>query len=138
MVQETIKEIKHYNYILYNTNNNTTYNGYTTNIERRLRQHNGELKGGARSTKKNSGVWKYLAIITSPQFTKQSAMSFEWHLRYPTNKKPRPTIYKGPIGRLLGLDKVLESDKFKDMNFEVIIDSNYSNYNSNYNSNYKI
>jgi predicted GIY-YIG superfamily endonuclease len=110
---------EHYNYILYNTLNNTTYNGYTINLARRLRQHNGELSGGAKSTKKYCGHWRYLAIITSPQFTKQSALSFEWHIRYPTGRKPRPNEFTGPQGRLSGLERVLALDKFKDFEFEV-------------------
>ena len=38
------------NYILYlliNTHNNYTYLGITNNSERRIRQHNGEIKNGA-------------------------------------------------------------------------------------------
>ena len=34
-------------YLLYNTCNNKTYLGITNNSRRRLRQHNGEIKGGA-------------------------------------------------------------------------------------------
>jgi predicted GIY-YIG superfamily endonuclease len=78
---------RHYCYIIYNENNNTTYNGYTNNLQRRLRQHNGELVGGAKATRKNAGSWKYLAIITCDTFTKNTSLSFEWHLRNPTNKK---------------------------------------------------
>ena len=35
-------------YLLENTFNKKTYLGVTVNIERRIRQHNGELVGGAR------------------------------------------------------------------------------------------
>eukprot|EP00122_Pirum_gemmata_P014970 Pgem_evm1s13979 len=38
-------------YVLTNSCNKRTYLGVTNNSIRRLRQHNGELKGGARSTK---------------------------------------------------------------------------------------
>ena len=37
-------------YLLINTNNNSTYVGVTKNLERRLRQHNGEISGGAKAT----------------------------------------------------------------------------------------
>ena len=110
-----------YNYILHNTLNNTTYNGYTNDIDKRLRQHNGELAGGARSTRKHQGHWKYLAIVSSEQFDKSTAMSFEWWVRYPTGKKPRPKEYTGPKGRLEGLRKVLDMPKWQDFTFEIKI-----------------
>jgi predicted GIY-YIG superfamily endonuclease len=110
-----------YNYILYNDVSNATYNGYTVDIERRLRQHNGEIKGGAGGTAKHRGHWKFLAVVTSPQFTKNTAMSFEWWVRYPTGKKPRPAGFAGPLGRLRGLEMVMASDKFKGHEFEVVV-----------------
>ena len=36
---------KYYVYLLKSTVSNRTYVGYTVNIKRRLRQHNGEIKG---------------------------------------------------------------------------------------------
>ena len=70
------------NYILYNVNKPAiSYNGITVDLNRRLRQHNNEIKGGARSTVANSPGWRYLAIITCPTFTKNTALSLEWHLQ---------------------------------------------------------
>lgn len=89
-----------YCYIIYS--GERTYNGYTVNLGRRIRQHNGELVGGARSTKCRQN-WQYLVIITHPSWTKNEAMSLEWHIRYPTNKKPRPKCYSGVDGRLVSL-----------------------------------
>lgn len=40
----------YYIYIL-RCSDNTLYTGITTDIERRVRQHNGEVKGGARYTR---------------------------------------------------------------------------------------
>ena len=37
-------------YLLKNTSNDRTYLGITNNSVRRLRQHNGDLKGGAKYT----------------------------------------------------------------------------------------
>ena len=46
---EEVEEVElvksHSCYILYNQNG-LTYNGYTVNFKRRIRQHNGEIKGG--------------------------------------------------------------------------------------------
>ena len=112
-----------YCYILYNDKNNKTYNGYTTNIKRRIRQHNAIIKGGARATtidvKKynahDNAHWKYLAVITSPILDKNTAMSLEWHIRYPTNKKLRPKEFMGPLGRLSSLNLVFQNPKFQDL-----------------------
>lgn len=95
-------ECKFFCYIL--VSDNRTYNGYTVNLERRLRQHNGELKGGARSTQGRE--WEYLVIISDPTWTKQDAMKCEWHIRYPTRKKPRPKQYCGVEGRLASLELI--------------------------------
>jgi hypothetical protein len=121
-----------YCYILYNDKNNVTYNGYTTNLERRLRQHNMEISGGAKGTRgqvlKNGGpLWKYLCVVTSddPRFTKEKALSLEWYIRYPTGKKPRPKEYNGPQGRLRGLQLAMKHDKFKDIDF--IVDHRMAN-----------
>jgi predicted GIY-YIG superfamily endonuclease len=52
-------------YLLYNTNSNYTYVGITNNPNRRIRQHNGELVGGAKYTKmkKGDGFWEYYGFI---------------------------------------------------------------------------
>ena len=42
-----------YCYLLVSDSNKNTYVGVTTNIFRRLRQHNGYLKGGAKRTRSN-------------------------------------------------------------------------------------
>ena len=117
-------EDKHFCYILYNSVNSQTYNGYTNNLKRRIRQHNGEIKGGALFTTKfraKGVVWQYLAIIECPEFTKHTALSCEWHIRYPTCKKPRPPIYKGAEGRLKSLPLVCNHDKFNEYNFTIYI-----------------
>lgn len=112
-----------YCYLIANANN-TTYNGYTNNLKRRLRQHNGELCGGAKSTK-NKGPWNYVFIITKPDWTKNEAMSLEWHIRYPTNKKPRPREYKGVNGRINSLTLLMKDE------YELYILDEYINLYNN-------
>lgn len=97
-------------YIVKNEKNNT-YNGYTNNLKRRIRQHNGEIKGGARATC-NRGPWSFLAILTSPCWDCIStAMKHEWSIKYPTRKRPRPKEYNGSDGRLKSLVHVFEHMK---------------------------
>lgn len=110
---------QHYTYILWNDLNEKTYNGYTTHPSRRLRQHNGEIKGGAKFTTRQSSKWEYLAIITSADFSLRSALSFEWHVKYPTNRRPRPRTYQGAKGRLQSLPLVFSNPKFAEMTFQV-------------------
>ena len=64
-------------YLLINTKNQYTYLGITNNSTRRLRQHNGTLKGGAKYTrmKKGDGVWEYYMKIDG--LTKSQALSME-------------------------------------------------------------
>jgi predicted GIY-YIG superfamily endonuclease len=64
-------------YLLTNSENNCTYIGITNNPERRLRQHNGEIKGGAKYTsiKKGNGKWDYYGFILGLE--KNEALSIE-------------------------------------------------------------
>lgn len=109
----------HYCYILFNKSNNATYNGYTVNLERRLRQHNGIIQGGAKYTtrlitKIKPSEWRYLAVIHSPIFTSKTALSLEWSIKYPTHKRPRPALFNSPHGRIQGLKHALLQPKFSE------------------------
>lgn len=57
-------------YVYLITDGRRTYVGSTTNIQRRLRQHNGEIVGGARATRKSAGKWKVVAYLQG--FTNRS------------------------------------------------------------------
>lgn len=109
------KETKYYCYFLGQHNNWTgqTYNGYTVNLSRRLRQHNGEIKGGAwATTAKDKGAWSFIAALTSDSWASVSrAMACEWNCRYPTRKKPRPKIFAGAKGRIDSLVEIFKHIK---------------------------
>lgn len=49
-------------YLLYNEKTRRSYVGSTTDPTRRLRQHNGEISGGARSTR--GGKWKLVGYLS--------------------------------------------------------------------------
>jgi len=66
-------------YLIYNENN--TYAGVSNNYERRLRQHNQEIKGGAKYTTSKSPNWKHICIIEGFQ-DKIQAMQFEWAIKH--------------------------------------------------------
>ena len=128
-----------YNYILSFTNNNIsrTYNGMTNNIDRRLKQHNNILSGGAKATtnlikKYPESNWKIICIIKGFD-NKSEAMKAEWRIRHPDNKKRRPNKFNKEKGRILGLNYILNiSDKWtktsqniKEQKLEIFIDENY-------------
>lgn len=116
---------RHMLYILYNEKNNQTYNGYTIDFKTRLRKHNCQLVGGARFTtrlvKSKNVEWKPLALIhvRNPEFDLKRALSVEWSIKYPTNRRPRPANFNNPIGRIRGLSLVLENPKFADLTFYI-------------------
>lgn len=94
-----------YCYLICN-GNGRTYNGYTVDLVRRLRQHNGFLKGGAKSTH-GKGPWEYVVILTSPDWDCIStAMKHEWSIKYPTRRRPRPKEFNGVDGRLLSFKNI--------------------------------
>ncbi|MFY7728620.1 MAG: GIY-YIG nuclease family protein [Flavobacterium sp.] len=84
-----------------------TYNGYTVDLIHRLRQHNGEIKGGAVATK-GVGPWEFIAVMTCMDWTSVRAMKVEWLIRYPTRKKPRPSHFAGAQGRINSLSEVVQ------------------------------
>jgi len=74
-------------YLLVSTNQNT-YVGATIDLERRLRQHNKEIKGGAHATgiKVAQGeIWTRAAHVSGfPDW--KSALQFEWRWKHLSRK----------------------------------------------------
>ena len=54
-----------------------TYVGATVDPDRRLRQHNGALKGGARATSRVPGGWYRVCYLKGFE-SKRDALRFEW------------------------------------------------------------
>jgi structure-specific endonuclease subunit SLX1 len=99
--------------MLYNIDDkykNYSYCGYTVDPQRRLRQHNGELKGGAKATR-GKGKWKFLFLISGFS-TSNNALSCEWRLKHPDNKKIKSKIYNGIDGRILTINEILNLNKW--------------------------
>ena len=78
-----------YVYLLISTNGNT-YVGATVDLDRRLRQHNKEIKGGAHATgiKVAQGEsWTRAAHVSGfPDW--QAALQFEWRWKHLSRKYP--------------------------------------------------
>ncbi len=82
-------------YVIRSKTTNRTYVGVTTDKARRLRQHNGEIKGGARSTK-GFRPWEIIRII-GPINTQSEALKEERRvkkLRARRYNKTDQTIYE--------------------------------------------
>jgi putative endonuclease len=120
-----------------------TYNGMTNNLARRLRQHNGELVGGAKATKGRK--WEYIFYMTGFA-DKINCLSCEWRIKHPTNERRRPSKYCNPIGRIKSLNIVLNTDKWtskcqydnKDYNYDIYIRDEYKSYLGELPANFKM
>ena len=62
-------------------NNNFTYAGVSPDPIRRMRQHNKEIKGGAKYTTSKSPEWKHISLIDGFR-NKIEAMQFEWAIKH--------------------------------------------------------
>ena len=62
-------------------NKHYTYAGISVDPDRRLRQHNGEIKGGAKYTTRKGSGWKHMCIIEGFD-TSINCMRFEWAVKH--------------------------------------------------------
>jgi structure-specific endonuclease subunit SLX1 len=65
-----------------------TYVGATVDPDRRLRQHNGEITGGARATK--GRAWKRVFLVGGFA-DERAALRFEWRWKWLTRQAPGDT-----------------------------------------------
>ena len=96
-------------YLLYHTIHNRTYLGITNNKERRIRQHNGEIKG--------EGEWKYYMYVSN--LTKSESLSIE---RTAKNKRRGAKGTSAVDKRLYVLLPILE--KYPECNIEYMGEDN--------------
>lgn len=100
--------MSYYCYLLY-TNLKQTYVGATIDPERRLRQHNKEISGGAKATSirvEQGLIWERACYITNiPEW--RSALQIEWRWKQLTRTKFKHI--KNPIERRLYSLKMLLS-----------------------------
>ena len=81
-------------------NNNCSYAGVSPDPIRRLRQHNKEIKGGAKYTTNKAPGWTHVCIIRGFR-TKIESMQFEWAVKHAS-----PRGFGGINRRIQKLPKV--------------------------------
>ena len=95
--------------------NGATYIGVTVNLDKRIRQHNKELKGFKLATsfvKLTQGeIWSYICYVENfPSWNE--ALKFEWRWKQLSRQiqKKQPNL-KPKEKRLLALDQLLKLEK---------------------------
>jgi structure-specific endonuclease subunit SLX1 len=92
---------------------NTTYIGATVDVNRRLRQHNGELAGGAHATGiqvARGEIWQRVCYVAGfPDW--QAALQFEWRWKQITRKMASSGRMSPRERRLRALHKLLSLDR---------------------------
>lgn len=102
-------------YLLENTSNNKTYVGVTTDINRRIKQHNGELSGGAKYTKANRGDGEWIVRAKVTELSSSSAHSYENKIKNTKNYNKKIT----PIERrLIIMTNLLGKDTVEVINYD--------------------
>lgn len=95
-----------------------TYVGFTVDPQRRLKQHNGLLSGGAQRTRAGGhGSWELLFVVSvedSALFGRHEALSLEWHLKVgrARARNARHPMRRGVERRLEVLAEALALPKF--------------------------
>jgi structure-specific endonuclease subunit SLX1 len=104
--------MNHYVYILYSIENKRTYVGYTINPVRRILQHNGVLKGGAKYTCA-FGPWVLFCLIGGFNDNIE-ALQAEWALKHVSKKR------KTALQRLTDLDVLMNKEQFTSNSINLI------------------
>jgi len=94
--------------------NGSTYIGATVNLDKRIRQHNKEIKGGATATsiKVSKGeIWSYICYVENFP-TWNEALKFEWRWKHLSRQIQKLKPSQRPIERRLeALKTLLALDK---------------------------
>ena len=94
--------------------NGSTYIGATVNLDKRIRQHNKEIKGGAKATSmkvEQGEVWKYICYVENfPNYNE--ALKFEWRWKQISRLIQKSNVTINPREkRFEALKKLLNLDK---------------------------
>ena len=110
LTDDACDEPRHAAYVCYLLESNTggrpaTYVGVTNSMKRRIRQHNGELCGGAKATSRRR-PWSYAAFV-GPFDSYRCALQFEWAWKH-----ARPRRSHGMLARVKKLRSVLMRERW--------------------------
>lgn len=94
-------------YLLESVDHKNTYVGATVDLDRRLRQHNGVIKGGAKLTTSRLGVWSRVMYVSGFP-TWKSALQFEWRWKNITRRVGGGSPL---VRRICALSKLLSLDR---------------------------
>tara|TARA_Y100000816_G_C25975941_1_gene509457 strand:+ start:196 stop:573 length:378 start_codon:yes stop_codon:yes gene_type:complete len=96
------------------SSNGSTYIGATVDLDKRIRQHNKEIKGGANATslKVNNGeMWNYICYVENFP-TWNEALKFEWRWKQISRQIQKLKPREKPIDRRLeALKQLLNLDR---------------------------
>lgn len=106
-------------------NEKKSYIGYTVDLHRRIRQHRGEIKGGAKYTTSWPNRDRTKVIMYIRGFpTHKLALSYEWHAKRRPKKSlnlPSVTLFPHAHARFVQFLAPLLSEKFQDIIHELQI-----------------
>ena len=104
---------------------NFSYVGMTNDFLRRFRQHNKEIKGGAKYTSRREEWYPVCIIDGFP--TMKEAMQCEWSVKHSKS-------LRGPDGRVKHLSNLLKRERWtskspllKEQNLTIYIDDDFKN-----------
>jgi len=100
-------------YLLEEVGGNRTYVGFTSDLGRRLRQHNGELVGGAKSTRGRN--WRIHGYVEVEDM--RDGLRLEWRIKHPYGKRK----VRGIDARIDAINYVLDLDKFRENEWKLKI-----------------
>jgi len=94
--------------------NGSTYIGATVDLDKRIRQHNKEIKGGATATSNkviNGEYWSYVCYVENfPSYNE--ALKFEWRWKQISRKlQNNNSLLKPYDKRILALNMLLNLEK---------------------------
>ena len=87
-------------------NKQRTYVGVSPYPIRRLRQHNGEIKGGAKYTTSFGPGWKHVCLVEGFR-DKIEAMQFEWAVKHAP-----PRNVGGIMSRIKKMQNIMHKEKW--------------------------